>query len=75
MHELTELDIKELKAKNFLAEDGHPSTEAFKHAILTLSDFDTLVKNVLEHGRDCSICGDRYKKANSEILELRSKCN
>lgn len=73
MYALNEFDIKALKEKNYLAEDGHPSTEAFTDAILTLSDFDELAKNVLEHGHDCPICGERYRSANFEIQEMKKK--
>jgi hypothetical protein len=73
MYELSDFDIKELKAKNLLEEDGHPLTEAYRIVFSSLSDFDKLLIDIEKHGRDCPICGKRYKDASSEIVELRKK--
>ena len=74
MYELSDFDIKELKTRNLLDEDGHPSTEAFRQVFLSPSaDFDKLAIDIEKHGRDCSICGERYKEASSDVLKLRKE--
>ena len=63
MYELNEFDIKELKARNYLEDDGHPSTEAYRQVFLSLSaDLDQLAINIEKHGRDCPICGKATSK-------------
>jgi len=72
MYELSDLDTKELKARNYFAEDGHPSIEAYMQAMLSPSLYlDKLAMNLLEHGCDCPICGERYKEASFEVEKLR----
>lgn len=72
MYELSDLDIRELKEKNYLAEDGHPSVEAFLQAMVSPSLYVVdEPANLLEHGCDCPICGGRYKEAISEKMKLR----
>ena len=74
MYELSDFDIKELKARNYLEDDGHPSTEAYRQVFSSPSaDLDQLAINIEKHGRDCPICGKRYKEASFEIAELRKK--
>ena len=72
MYDLSDSYIEELKGKNYLAEDGHPSIEAYRQVFSSPSaDIDNLAIAVEKHGRDCPICGERYKKASSEILEKK----
>lgn len=74
MYDFNEFDIKELKERNLLEDDGHPSIEAFRQVFLSPSgDFDQLAINIEKHGRDCPVCGKRYKKASIEVLEVRDK--
>lgn len=69
MRQLTELELKQLKEKNYLDSDGHPSVKAYKYVFTSPSaDFSPLAIAVEEHGRDCPICGDRYKKAIDELF-------
>ena len=68
MHELTDFEIKELKARNYLEEDGHPSAEAYRQVFSSPSaDLDNLAISIEKHGRNCHICGQRYKEASIEI--------
>jgi hypothetical protein len=72
MYELNDFDIKELKAKKLLASDGHPSTEAFRQVFSSPSaDLDKLAIDIETHGRDCPVCGKRYKEASYEIVKLQ----
>jgi len=74
MYELSDFDIRELKIRNYLDDDGHPSTEAFRQVFSSPSaDLDQLAINIEKHGRDCLICGNRYKEASSETVELIKK--
>ena len=70
MYELNDFDINELKARTLLDADGHPSKDAFKQVFSSPSaDFDRLAIAIEKHGRDCPICGERYKTASKDILE------
>lgn len=73
MSDLSDFDISELRAKNYLEDDGHPSTEAYRQVFSTSLEKDLLASRIEEHGRDCPICGKRYKEASIELVELRKK--
>lgn len=72
MRQLTALEIKQLEEKEYLDSDGHPSVKAYKSVFTSpSSDFSSLAIAVEEHGRDCPICGDRYKKAIEELFNKK----
>ncbi|ATS01190.1 hypothetical protein [Porphyromonas gingivalis] len=74
MYKLTESQINELKLKNLLDKDNHPSVEAYKQVFLSLSaDLDPLAISIEKHGRDCPICSERYKTASSEIIKSKDR--
>ena len=72
MYKLSNSELQELRKNNYLADDGHPTTKAFIDAMLSPSrDLAELPTNLLEHGIDCPICGNRYKEASHYIVENR----
>ena len=69
MRKLTKQALKQLEEKNYLDNDGHPSVKAYINVFTSPSaDFSPLAIAVEEHGRDCPICGDRYRKVSGELL-------
>lgn len=72
MRILAEFELFQLREKNYLDVDNHPSIIAYKNVLTSPSaDFSPLAIAVEEHGRDCPICGDRYKKALDELFNER----
>lgn len=74
MFDISDSQIEELAAKNYLDDDCHPSLEAYKQVFLSPSaDFSPLAIAVEKHGRDCPVCGERYRKAAEELFS--NGCN
>ena len=74
MYKLSESDIEKLKVRGLLDNDNHPSMEAYRQVFSSLSvESDQLPMNIEKHGRDCLICGERYKDASAENIKNKEK--